>query len=74
MVMNWEFMEILWAAVLEQLEAEGDEHPVLLAEDPLTPRINREKAAEVFLEKFNVPAYYVASQVVPTISASAGRM
>jgi actin-related protein len=45
------------------MKVETEEHPVLLAEDPLVPRANREKAAQVFFEHFNVPAYYAASQV-----------
>jgi centractin len=37
---------------------------VLLTEAPLNPRKNREKAAEVFFETFNVPALYVSLQAV----------
>jgi centractin len=40
------------------------QHPVLLTEAPLNPRKNREKAAEVFFETFNVPALYVSLQAV----------
>lgn len=37
---------------------------MLLTEAPLNPRKNREKAAEVFFETFNVPALYVSLQAV----------
>ena len=40
------------------------QHPVLLTEAPLNPKKNREKAAEVFFETFNVPALYISVQAV----------
>lgn len=36
---------------------------VLLTEAPLNPLINREKAAELLFETFNVPALFIAPQV-----------
>jgi centractin len=40
------------------------QHPVLLTEAPLNPRHNREKAAEIFFDSFNVPALFVSMQAV----------
>lgn len=40
------------------------QHPVLLTEAPLNPRRNREKAAEIFFETFNVPALFMSVQAV----------
>lgn len=40
------------------------QHPVLLTEAPLNPRKNRERAAEVFFETFNVPALFISMQAV----------
>jgi centractin len=44
--------------------ASCSQHPVLLTEAPLNPRRNREKAAEVFFETFNVPALFISMQAV----------
>ena len=38
---------------------------MLLTEAPLNPHRNREKAAEVFFDTFNVPAMFCAPQVSP---------
>lgn len=40
------------------------QHPVLLTEAALNPRKNREKAAEIFFETFNVPALFISMQAV----------
>jgi centractin len=47
------------------------QHPVLLTEAPLNPRRNREHAAQVLFETFNVPALYVSVQAVLALYASA---
>ena len=48
---------------LIQLQVFPNEHPVLLTEAPLNPYQNRQKAAEIFFETFNVPALYFEMQV-----------
>lgn len=45
-------------------------HPVLLTEAPLNPRRNRERAAQIFFESFNVPALFVSLQAVLSLYAS----
>ena len=40
------------------------QHPVLLTEAPLNPRHNRDVAAQIFFDTFNVPALYISVQAV----------
>ncbi|KAF7142474.1 hypothetical protein RHSIM_Rhsim05G0005000 [Rhododendron simsii] len=61
-VRDWEAMERLWVNV--------EEHPVLLTEAPLNPKINREKMVEIMFESFEVPATYIAIQAVLSLYGS----
>lgn len=65
-VTDWNDMERIWTYIYskDQLSTFSEEHPVLLTEAPLNPRRNREKAAEIFFETFNVPALFVSMQAV----------
>ncbi|KAG5457955.1 MAG: actin-domain-containing protein [Olpidium bornovanus] len=64
-VTDWDDMERIWQHVYsEELKTLSEEHPVLLTEAPLNPRSNREQAAQVFFETFNVPAMYTSVQAV----------
>lgn len=45
-------------------------HPVLLTEPPLNPRSNRDTAAQILFETFNVPALYTSIQAVLSLYAS----
>ncbi|KAI1709949.1 actin domain-containing protein [Ditylenchus destructor] len=71
-VTDWNDMERVWQYVYsnDQLKAEPSEHPVLLTEAPLNPISNREKAAEIFFETFNVPALYIQMQAVLSLYSS----
>jgi centractin len=46
------------------------QHPVLLTEPPLNPRSNRDTAAQILFETFNVPALYTSVQAVLSLYAS----
>jgi len=71
-VNDWSDMERVWQYVYskEQLNTFAEEHPVLLTEAPLNPRHNREKAAEIFFDSFNVPALFVSMQAVLSLYAT----
>jgi centractin len=70
-VTDWDDMERIWNWVYaEELGTLSEEHPVLLTEAPLNPRANRESAAQVFFDTFNVPALYISVQAVLSLYAS----
>ena len=71
-VTDWNDMERIWQYIYskDQLQTFAEEHPVLLTEAPLNPRRNREKAAEIFFETFNVPALFVSLQAVLSLYAT----
>lgn len=71
MVRDWEAMERLWEHIFDkELRVTIEEHPVLLTEPPLNPKINREKMVEIMFEGFEIPATYVAIQAVLSLYAS----
>uniref|UniRef100_F6TVZ8 Uncharacterized protein n=1 Tax=Ciona intestinalis TaxID=7719 RepID=F6TVZ8_CIOIN len=74
-VTDWNDMERIWQYVYSknELQTFPEEHPVLLTEAPLNPRRNRERAAEIFFETFNVPAFFVSIQAVLSLY-SAGKI
>lgn len=75
---DWEDMERIWSHVYaEELRTLSEEvrrslcrtlltnqHPVLLTEAPLNPQSNREQAAQIFFETFNVPAMFTSIQAI----------
>ncbi|KAL8823441.1 MAG: hypothetical protein Q9191_005852 [Dirinaria sp. TL-2023a] len=70
-VTDWDDMEKIWHFVYsEQLKTVSEEHPVLLTEPPLNPRSNRDTAAEILFETFNIPALYTSIQAVLSLYAS----
>ncbi|ODN79737.1 actin-2 [Cryptococcus amylolentus CBS 6039] len=70
-VQDWDDMERIWGWVYgEGLKALSEEHPVLLTEAPLNPRQNRDIAAQIFFETFNVPAFFTSVQAVLSLYSS----
>ncbi len=74
-VNNWDDMEKIWDYVFhEELKEVCDPTvaPVLITEPPLNPKPNREKAAQIMFETFDVPALYIGNPSVCALYA-AGR-
>ncbi|KAK9717189.1 centractin- actin- protein of the dynactin complex [Basidiobolus ranarum] len=70
-VTDWDDMERIWQHIYsEELKTLSEEHPVLLTEAPLNPRQNREQAAQIFFETFNVPAFFTSIQAVLSLYSS----
>ncbi|TKA76937.1 Actin-like protein [Friedmanniomyces simplex] len=70
-VTDWDDMERIWQYIYtDELKTLSEEHPVLLTEAPLNPRSNRDTAAQILFETFNVPALYTSIQAVLSLYAS----
>ncbi|KAK0387450.1 hypothetical protein NLU13_5762 [Sarocladium strictum] len=70
-VTDWDDMEKIWEHVyVEGLKTLSEEHPVLLTEPPLNPRRNRDTAAQILFETFNVPAIHTSIQAMLSLYAS----
>ncbi|KAA8906705.1 actin family [Sphaerosporella brunnea] len=70
-ITDWDDMERIWQYIYsEELKTLSEEHPVLLTEAPLNPRTNRDTAAQIFFETFNVPALFMSIQAVLALYAS----
>ncbi|KAF8898726.1 actin-related protein [Infundibulicybe gibba] len=70
-VTDWDDMERIWSWVYaEELGTLSEEHPVLLTEAPLNPRSNRDVAAQIFFDTFNVPAMFTSVQAVLSLYSS----
>ena len=61
---------ILHNTFYNELRVEPKEHPVLMTEQPLNPKKNSERMAQIIFEKFEVPAFYMTIPAVLSSYAS----
>ena len=55
-ITNWDNMEELWHhCFFNELRVTPEDHPCLITEDPMNPKINREQMTLMFFETFEVP-------------------
>lgn len=67
LVMDWDCMEATWDYTLKsQLRVNPAEHPILLTEPVYNTKARREKTSEIFFEKFNSPAIFLAKDAALT--------
>lgn len=64
-VKNWNDMEKIYQHTFaNELKTNAERHPILLTEAPMNPKRNRDAAAQILFETFNVPAMYTSIQAV----------
>lgn len=70
-IKDWDVMEKIWHHTFyNEIKVDPQEHPALITEAPQNPVENKEKAAEIFFENFNVPSFYIGNQAVLSMIAS----
>ena len=63
-ITHWDDMEKIWEFSFYPLKADPKEHIVVLSEPLLSPKVIKEKMAQIMFENFSTPAMYVAIQSV----------
>ena len=75
LIENWTNMERIWQrCFFEYLRADPEDHYVVLTEPPLNPPENREYAAEIMFETFNVSGLSIGVQAVLALAAGLSQM
>ena len=68
---NWDNIEKIWDyTYTKKLKVEPSDHPILLTEAPMSPKVNREKMIEIMFETFKVPSFYIGIQAILSLYAA----
>ena len=70
-VKDWDSMEAIWEEIVfHKNQHVKEKSPILVTDSLNNPKINREKAAEIMLEKMDAPSMYVGLQPVLSLWAN----
>jgi len=69
-VEDWDAMEKIWDNMYLHLRTKPEDHPALITEAAMNPKVNREKMVQILFESFDVPACYVAVQAILSLFSS----
>jgi len=73
-ITNWDDIEKLWDHILfDQLNVNTSEHPILMSETILNPRVNRERICERMFEEFRAPFFCLKDEMALSMY-STGRL
>lgn len=62
---NWEKMEKVWEHTFsKELHVTSDQRHVLISESPISPKMSKEKTAQIMFENFNVQAIFISLQAL----------
>ena len=63
-IKNYKFVIKVWDYTFKLSKITPEEHPIIMCEPPSTSKKHQECMMEIMMEKYETPAYYVASQAV----------
>ena len=69
-VTDWNDMEKIWDKAFEKLGVSPSEYNVMITENSLNTKINREKISEIMFENFDVPGLYITNPAVLSLISS----
>lgn len=70
-IKNFDDIEKIWSHIFEkEMNLNMEEHPILMTESFTTQRSSKEKAVQIMMETFKVPAYYSTSPSLLSLYAS----